>query len=159
MHRGTMQIAQTLEIAAPRDRVWPLLDDDENLKLWMPDVVDTTYPDGKPEAGSQLSPVGTRFLQRIREGGRISTYEGQITAYEPQRLLGIRLGDNRHFFTDVTYRLSGEGGTTRLDYTCDVALTSRLGRIMIWIGGPMARRIIKRHMANLKRLAEADGHR
>ena len=35
-----------------------------------------------------------------------------------------------------------------------VALTSQLGRIMILIGGPMARRIVKRHMANLKRLAE-----
>jgi uncharacterized protein YndB with AHSA1/START domain len=31
-----MQIATTVEIEAPLDRVWPLINDDENLKLWMP---------------------------------------------------------------------------------------------------------------------------
>jgi uncharacterized protein YndB with AHSA1/START domain len=145
-----MQIATTVEIGAPLDRVWPLINDDENLKLWMPDVVETTYPEGKPEG----DPVGTRFLQRIREGGRISTYQGEVTAYEPGRLLGIRLGDARHFVTDVTYRLSEEGPETRLDYACRVTLLSWIARVMIPIGAPMMRRIVKRHMANLQRVAE-----
>jgi uncharacterized protein YndB with AHSA1/START domain len=145
-----MEIARTVKVEAPIERVWPLLDDDRNLKLWMPDVIETTYPHGKPEG----DPVGTRFIQRIREGGRVGTYNGEVTAYEPARLLGVRLGDDRHFTTDVTYRLSEEGGATRLDYLCRVQLHSWLARIMSVIGAPMTRRIVTRHMAKLKRVAE-----
>jgi len=36
---------------------------------------------------------------------------------------------------------------------CDGQLFSWLSRVMILIGGPMMRRIVKRHMANLKRVA------
>ncbi len=145
-----MQIKTAIEIEAPIGVVWPLLDADENLKLWMPDVVETTYPEGKSEG----NPVGTRFVQRIREGGRISTYQGEVTAYEPHRLLGVRLGDERNFVTDVTYRLSEQGNATRLDYDCQIRLKNWLGRIMSVIGIPMARRIVARHMENLKRVAE-----
>jgi len=145
-----MRIATTVGIEAPIERVWPLLDDDANLKLWMPDVLETTYPDGKPEG----DPVGTRFVQRIREGGRVNSYQGEITAYAPQHLLVVRLGDERNFETDVVYRLSRQGPGTRLDYACDVRLKSWPARIMILIGGPMMRRIVNRHMASLKRVAE-----
>ena len=148
-----MRVVTTVHIDAPLEKVWPLLDEDKNFKLWMPDVIETTYPDGKP-AGD---PVGARFAQKIREGGRINTYLGEVTAYEPQRLLGVRLGDERNFSTNVTYRLSQENTGTRLDYACDVHLISWLARIMILIGGPMMRRIVKRHMANLKRVAEEGG--
>ena len=148
-----MRVVTTVDIAAPIERVWPLLDRDENIKLWMPDVIETTYPDGKQEG----DPVGTRFEQKIREGGRINTYLGEVTAYEPHSLLGVRLGDERNFSTEVTYRLSAQGRRTRLDYACDVRLFSWLSRIMILIGGPMMRRIVKRHMANLKRVAEKGG--
>jgi uncharacterized protein YndB with AHSA1/START domain len=145
-----MRIATTIDIDAPTRRVWALLEDERNLRLWMPDVLETTYPGGKPEG----DPGGARFLQKIREGGRVSTYEGEVTACEPPRLLGVRLGDGRHFETDVVYRLSERGAATRLDYDCEVRLKSWLGRLMIVVGGPMARRIVKRHMANLKRVAE-----
>jgi len=145
-----MRVATTVDIDAPIERVWPLLDRDENLKLWMPDVIETTYPGGKPEG----DPVGTRFEQKIREGGRVNTYLGEVTAYEPRRLLGVRLGDERNYSTDVTYRLNAKGTGTRLDYACDVKLLSWLSRVMILIGGPMMRRIVKRHMANLRRVAK-----
>jgi len=148
-----MRVVTTVQIDAPLEKVWPLLDEDENLKLWMPDVIETTYPDGKPEG----DPVGTRFVQKIREGGRINIYRGEVTAYEPRRLLGVRLGDGRNFSTDVTYQLSEQGTGTRLDYACDVQLISWLSRVMSLIGSPMMRRIVKRHMANLKRVAEEGG--
>lgn len=145
-----MHITTTVDIEAPIDVVWPLLNEDENLNLWMPDVIETSYPDGK-QAGD---PVGTRFIQKIREGGGIKTYDGQVTAYEPRQLLGVRLGDDSNFQTDVTYRLSEDGAGTRLDYDCEITLKSWFGRIMSVIGVPMARQIVRRHMANLKRVAE-----
>jgi uncharacterized protein YndB with AHSA1/START domain len=148
-----MRVVTTVDIDAPIEGVWPLLDKDENIKLWMPDVIETTYPDGKPEG----DPVGTRFEQKISEGGRVKPYLGEVTAYEPRRLLCVRLGDERNFSTDVTYRLSAKCSGTRLDYACDVRLFGRHSRVMILIGGPMMRRIVKRQMANLKRVAEKGG--
>jgi uncharacterized protein YndB with AHSA1/START domain len=148
-----MRIATVVEINAPVERVWPLVAEDGNIGLWMPDVLETTYPDGRPQG----DPVGTRFEQRIREGGRVSTYQGEVTAYAPQSLLGVRLQDQGNFSTDVVYRLSRQGAGTRLDYTCDVVLKSRLARLMMVIALPMTWHIVKRHMRNLKRVAEAGG--
>jgi uncharacterized protein YndB with AHSA1/START domain len=37
-----MRVVTTDQFDAPPDRVWPLLDEDENLKLWIPDVIPTT---------------------------------------------------------------------------------------------------------------------
>ena len=54
-----MRVVTTVQVDAPLEKVWPVLDEDENLKLWMPDVIETTYPDGKPEG----DPVGTRFVE------------------------------------------------------------------------------------------------
>ena len=146
-----MRIARVVDIDAPVERVWPLIAEDRNIGLWMPDVLETTYPDGKPQG----DPVGARFEQRIREGGRVGTYQGEVTAYAPQRLLGVRLQDQGNFATDVVYRLSRQGAGTRLDYTCDVVLKSRLARIMMVIGLPMTWHIVRRHVRNLKRVAEA----
>jgi uncharacterized protein YndB with AHSA1/START domain len=150
-----MRLTTAVDIAAPVERVWPLIAEDRNIGLWMPDVLETTYPDGRPPG----DPVGTRFEQRIREGGRVGTYQGVVTAYAPQQILGVRLEDQGNFATDVVYRLSRQGAGTRLDYTCDVVLKSWLARLMMVIGLPMTWRIVKRHMRNLKRVAEAGGAR
>lgn len=145
-----MEIALEVEIAAPPERVWSFLDDDAKLPLWMPEIVETTYPDGRDGA----DPVGTRFLQKLKEGGRVKEYPGVVTAYEPPRLLAIRMGEGS-FTVDVTYRLAEDAGGTRLDYRADITLASLLTRILGRLFRPLTMRIVRRHMANLKRLAEA----
>ncbi len=35
-----MRVVTTVQIDAPLEKVWALLDEDENLKLWMPDVIE-----------------------------------------------------------------------------------------------------------------------
>jgi uncharacterized protein YndB with AHSA1/START domain len=42
-----MRVATAGQIDAPPERVCPLLDEDENLKLWIPDVIATTHPNVK----------------------------------------------------------------------------------------------------------------
>ena len=76
-------------------RVWALLDDDEKLSLWMPQLVEINYPDGK----NRDAPVGTRFTQKLKEGGRIREYQGEVTAYEAPYLLGVRLFDDNLLLT------------------------------------------------------------
>lgn len=144
-----MNITLPVEIDAPVARVWALIDDPENIKLWMPEVVETIHPDGIDRA----NPVGTRFIQRIKEGGRVKEYEGVVRAYEPGRHLGIRLVD-KHFHVDVDYHLSEDRGGTRLDYSCRGEMKSWIARIMGFLARPMAMRQLTRYMANLKRVAE-----
>ena len=46
-----MRIIFENEIAAPVPVVWSFLDDDNKLPLWMPEVVDISYPDGQNRRG------------------------------------------------------------------------------------------------------------
>ncbi len=136
-------------IDAPVARVWEFLDDDEKLPIWMPQIVDISYPDGR----NRDQPVGTRFRQKLKEGGSIREYQGEVTAYEPPHLLGVRLFED-NFAVDVTYRLTADGDKTILDYRADVTLKTILGRIMGTLFSWMTRRLVRQLMGNLKRVAE-----
>lgn len=136
-------------INAPIARVWSLLEDDEKLPLWMPQIVEINYPYGK----HRDAPVGTRFTQKLKEGGRVRAYQGEVTAYEAPYLLGVRLFDD-NFAVDVTYRLTADGDKTTLDYRADVTLKSVIARIMGTLFGWLTKRLIRQLMGNLKRVAE-----
>ena len=78
-----MRQTRRLRIDAPVERVWELIDDDAKVSTWMPNIVATRYPGGKPKD----NPVGARFIQEMRQGDRIDSYEGEVTEYERGRLL------------------------------------------------------------------------
>ena len=144
-----MAITYQVDIEATIEQVWMLLDDETQLPLWMPEIVEMVYPEGR----DRDAPVGTTFRQKIKEGGRVKEYEGEVTAYDAPRKLGIRLGDGQFFF-DVTYKLSPIGTGTRLDYSAELAVKTLLARIMGVLFRPLTMRILNRHMVNLKRVAE-----
>ncbi len=141
-------------IAAPVSRVWELIDNHDNLKLWMDGLEDTTYPDGLDRS----RPVGTRFVQRIREGGRVAEYQGVVTAYEQLRHLGIEIG-NRAFTMGVDYRLTPVEAGTRLDYSANMKRGGAFIRIMTTLFGWVTRKILRKQMARLKAIAEAPATR
>jgi uncharacterized protein YndB with AHSA1/START domain len=140
----------SMVIAAPAERVWALIDDQENLKRWMDGLEETTYPDGIDRS----RPVGTRFVQRIREGGRVSEYQGVVTAYDRLKHLGIEIG-NRAFTMAVDYRLTPVPDGTRLDYTAAMKRGGGFVRIMVVLFGWLTRKILRKQMTKLKALAEA----
>lgn len=144
-----MPLTFSQHIEAPIERVFELLDDDEQLKLWMDGVEETTYPDGR----NVTDPVGTRFRMKIREGGRVQEYDGEVVAYAPPRHLAITIG-NAMFRMRVDYRLSAENGGTRLDYTCEPEYTNWLIRLIGLCFGWLTRRILRRQMLKLKSVAE-----
>lgn len=139
----------TMIIAAPPERVWALIDDHDNLKRWMDGLEATTYPDGLDRS----RPVGTRFVQRIREGGRVSEYQGVVTAYDRLTHLGIEIG-NRAFAMAVDYRLRPVPEGTRLDYSAVLKRGGGFVRVMMVLFGWLTRKILRKQMAKLKALAE-----
>lgn len=146
-----MHITYQIDIAAPIDSVFALLDDDDQLMRWMDGLEGTTYPNGKDPA----NPVGVRFRQRIREGGRVTEYDGAVTAYAKPTHLGVRIG-NRSFTMEVDYHLTAGDGATRLDYAAQMVEASRFARVMARLFGWLTRRILRKQMTKLKACAEAD---
>ena len=145
-----MAVAETILIAAAPECVWALIDDPEMLPLWMPDVIETVYPDGRPAA----SLVGTRFVQRVRDKGRVTEYQGVVTGYEPGHYLAIDLTQPM-FRISVGYRLSPAPTGTRLDFTGDLSMHNPMMNLMAIAAWPLTSSILKRQIAGLKRVAES----
>lgn len=144
-----MRQTRRLRVNAPHHRVWELIDDDSKLSLWMPHIVSTRYPDGKPKG----NPVGARFVQEMREGDKISTYAGEVTEYEPGKLLGVMLHP-KAFAIHVVYHVSGDDDWTLLEYGCDVRATTWKGTMMLMLGKRLLSGILDQQLARLKLVAE-----
>ena len=149
-----MRQTRRLRVNAPPAKVWELIDDDSKLPLWMPHIIATRYPDGKPHD----MPVGTRFIQEMREGDKVSTYEGEVTEYQPGRLLGVLLRPQA-FAIHVVYHVQGDDDWTLLEYGCDVRPTTWKGRLMLLLSKRLLESILDQQLARLKLVAEGRGER
>lgn len=100
------------------------------------------------------NPVGSRFKQIIREGGRTAEYVGEILAYDKPHHLAVTLG-NDAFTMEVHYRFTVlDDHRTQLDYSAEMIKANWLGRIMGVLFGWLTNRILNKQMARLKKLAE-----
>lgn len=145
-----MQITYTQDIHAPIEKVFDLIHDPDKHKLWLKGVEETRYVGAyDPE-----NPVGTRFKQKIREGGRVKEYDGEVTAFAKPKHLGIRLFCPQ-FSVAVDYRLTPVEGGTRLDYVADFASGNWFFRLMVRLFGFLMRGMLTKQMRKLKELAEA----
>lgn len=145
-----MQYNLTRHIAAPREKVFELLSDDEKMKQWIPELVANVYPNGK----NINDPVGTKFIQKLKEGGRTQAYEGEVITYKLNDHLGIRLG-NHAFSVDVHYRLHAEGAATKLEYSCAVEYKGWFYRMIGKMFFGFMRKMSNKQMDRLKELAES----
>jgi uncharacterized protein YndB with AHSA1/START domain len=139
----------SLEINAPAERVFDLIHDPEKHKLWLQGVEETRYVGEYDPA----NPVGTKFKQKIQEGGKVKEYDGEVTAFAKPKHLGIRLSSPQ-FCVDVNYRLTPVGGGTRLDYAADVRCPSWFFRLMARVFSFFVRGMLKKQLTKLKELAE-----
>ncbi len=149
-----MHIKYRLEVRCPPDQVWPLIDDIERQRQWMTTLVDITSTSELPRA------VGSTFDMRVREGRRISHYEGRINAYDPPRHLGVSFWGGRFapgMVMRVDYRLANQGETTRLEYYAEIDTEALPAQVKLAM--PLARVFtffqVRYFMRNLKRVAEA----
>lgn len=144
-----MKAQRSVEIQTPVETAFEYVDDAEKLKLWMDGLEETEYT----SPVDRENPVGAAFIQKIREGGRLQTYEGKITAYEKPTHLGVEVG-NRHFAAKVDYRFESLNGSTRLDYQLEMIMHNWFARLMGRLFGWMTCRILDKQLAKLKQAAE-----
>lgn len=149
-----MQYSTSIEINAPIEQAFDCVDDNEKLKQWAEGVEEIIPLDPWDPA----NPVGSRFKQRIREGGRVNEYEGEVTAYDKPHHIAITLG-GAAFTMAVDYRFTAlDAARTRLDYHVGMVAGSWWARVMGVAFGWLTRRIAAKQLAALKALAESQAH-
>lgn len=140
-------LAYTQRIDAPPSIVFRLLEDADLLQLWMEGVEHVIFEDGEKQ-------VGMRFTQHIREGRHLHVYEGEIIAYDPPRRYEVRLG-NDAFRMHVCYELTATDAGTELRYRAEMEEANWFVDLMAALFSTLTRKLLHRHMTNLKQLAES----
>ncbi len=145
-----MKVTYTLDINAPIEKSFECVNDNSKLKLWMDglekvEVLHETDPH---------NPVGTKFRQHIKEGGRVRQYDGEITRYKYPELLSVKIS-SKAFNVDVNYQFQNYGGGTRLNYEAELTFNNLFARIMSVLFRWLTKGILKKQMATLKKLAES----
>jgi uncharacterized protein YndB with AHSA1/START domain len=139
------EIEVSRTIAAPPERIWPLLADHEGMKKWAPVREVIRRRPGAPE------PDGVGAVRTVRAFGMV--VDERITAFEP----GVRLG-----YTLV------EGAPLR-DHTGEIVLEPGAGGTRVawrvrfrplvpgtgWLLARVLRRGLERSLEGLRRRAEA----
>lgn len=148
-----MHVTLVTRIEVPPEALWPWLVEPERQKQWMHGVVSNERTEGDGKS------VGSRFRMQIKEGGRVSDYEGTVVAYDEPRRLGVELvgGCGKTPMTmRATYVLTPEGGGTRLAYEGGGELPGFFAKLMMVFFFWMPKAIVKRFLRSLKRVAEAE---
>jgi uncharacterized protein YndB with AHSA1/START domain len=144
-----MKHTYAMEVDAPIEKVFDLIDNPEKMKLWMDGLEDTIYPPDQQAKTGQ----GVTFKQRIREGARILEYDGLITEYKKPELLAMNVGD-QNFTMRIEYRLTALHPGTRLRYSAEGETHTWYGHVMEALYNWFTKRITDKHMDKLKYLAE-----
>jgi hypothetical protein len=110
-----MRIDYSVEFSCSPPQLWPYLEDPQLQKQWMKGLEEMSSTSAGPTR------AGSTFRMKIKEGGSVAEYQGQVTSYEKHRHLGIRFWGG-HMEEGATmlvdYRLADLNGRTRLDYVC-----------------------------------------
>jgi Polyketide cyclase / dehydrase and lipid transport len=149
-----MRTEYRIEIRCTARQLWPFLDDAQKQKLWLTTLVEFVPTSANPRA------AGSTFDLRVREGRRVTGYEGRIDAYDPPRHLGVSFWGGSFqpgMLMRVDYRVADLEDHCRLEYYAEIDTEKLRGPIKLAI--PIARVFtffqLRYFMRNLKRLAEA----
>jgi uncharacterized protein YndB with AHSA1/START domain len=133
------------EFERPVEEVFAFVDDDDKIKQWIGGLLETKRTTaGKPG-------VGSKFHQKVKVGDRVMEMDGELLAYEPGRLVSVRI-DSEMSEMKVNYDFKEINGRTRLTYTCDSEYRSFIYRLL----SPLIKRItqqkLQKDFARLKQL-------
>jgi carbon monoxide dehydrogenase subunit G len=142
-------IVERAVLRAAPSRVWAVLTDWERQAEWMPDVAWIRVLGDERQGGTRLA-VRTRVF-----GVPAATDLVTVTAWKPSRRLAV----------EHTGVVKGRGewllepgpeGDTRFTWTEDITMPPRwIGELALRAYGPWQRGMLRRSVANLRRLLEA----
>ncbi|HUC19936.1 MAG TPA: SRPBCC family protein [Candidatus Polarisedimenticolaceae bacterium] len=144
-----MKVSYDLTIEAPIETVFAFIEEEDESKEWNPKLESVTNPEGfDPD-----HPVGTKFVQGVREGGAVDHSTGEVTAYDKPNRLSLRL-HHYDYTVHMTYRLTRLNENTRLDYESDLTSSNWFHSLMLPVIQAFNRRSIIRQLHQLRIAAE-----
>jgi uncharacterized protein YndB with AHSA1/START domain len=147
-----MKSTYTLEIAAPPERVFNWIYDGDRLLQWLPNLVENEV------LRAERNGIGSRFRQIYVENGRRMEMVGEVTGFEPGRLLACDIR-GEPFDLKVTYWLEDLGGRTRLTQHSEVILKNLPMKVVMTVLAPLIRKATHKtadsSFAKLRQLVES----
>lgn len=144
------RITVSVEIDAPVERVWEVVEPVERHVDWMEDAVAILF------LTEQTRGVGTTFDCKTKVGPIKLTDRMEITEWRPNEAMGVRHtgiveGSGRFTLTPIDL-----GRRTRFEWSEDLRFPWYLGGPLAgWLGGSLVMRTIwKRNLRNLDALVE-----
>jgi carbon monoxide dehydrogenase subunit G len=148
-----MHIHRRIDVDCRPEQLWRCLTDIALLKQWVSHLVDE-IPDDPAYAG-----LGALSTIHMREGKKVVAYRSEVTAWQPQRRLAIRLRGGSFangMAMDVVYVLKPEDGRgIVLDYDATVGLRGLFFTVLAPIIFLVSASNAANDLAKLKRLAQA----
>ena len=145
-----MQEIARIQIDAAPQAVFDLIADNTRRGEWAEGMETFDYT-------SDFDPndaVGTTFTQRIREGGRVTEYHGEITAYDPPKAWGAKVVGGSYSMV-VEYHLTPANGGTEVVNVVDVDSSSWFVRVMGFLFSWFTKWLGRKQLRKLKELVEA----
>ncbi len=139
-------ISYTLDVAAPCESVFALIEDESKASLWMEGVEQLLFNENEKRVGAQ-------FIQHVREGRHVHAYSGEVIEYNPPNNYALRLG-NAAFSMEIRYTLKTIEDGCSILYESSMVESNWLVALLARIFSLSTRRLLHRHMQNLKELAE-----
>jgi uncharacterized protein YndB with AHSA1/START domain len=144
-----MQFQHTVYIQASPDQVFDYILREEKQRKWMQEWAGVSYPNGI----NYEQPVGTRFVQKLYEGPRVGTYQGKITAYEPDRQFAVQLWSSQ-LVIDVQYQLTAARAGTRLHFRCNARFKGLSAGLKDFVASGYLKKTFQENLDRLKQLVE-----
>lgn len=146
-----MRLTASAEIDAAPEVVWRCIDEPEKILQWVEGAVTHRYL-GDPPAGDR---VGQRFHQSLKQGSKITEFEGTLIACDHPRHFAFTI-PSPSYSSEAHFRLTPlDGRRTRVDYSIDVTLhtlKAKVGATLLRI--PLTF-FVPRQMQRLRALAES----
>ena len=145
-----MQEIARIQIDASPQAVFDLIADNTRRGEWAEGMETFDYT-------SDFDPndaVGTTFTQRIREGGRVTEYHGEITAYDPPKVWGSKVVGGSYSMV-VEYHLAPANGGTEVVNVVVVDSSSWFVRVMGFLFSWFTKWLGRKQLRKLKELVEA----
>ncbi len=129
--------------------VFSFVANEDETKEWNPVIESVINPDGI----DPNHPVGTTFIQGLREKVEIQHVIGKVTAYEKPYLLGLC---TRHYdyTVNASYHLTQLDSSTKLRYVSDLTSTNWLHRLFLPIMQAYNKRSVIQQLHLLRVAAE-----
>ncbi|MGE5690190.1 MAG: SRPBCC family protein [Pseudomonadota bacterium] len=138
----------TIEIGAPRDRVFEWVTEPELMRRWVGGLKEFRPLDPRPGPGARAEQV-------VELAGRRVHVRSEILRYEPSEAVDARIR-GKGFDVETAYRLEDLGPATLLRATVATRLHGVAGRLIGGVVDRQARRKLEADLTRLRQLVEAE---